>query len=96
MTAESWSYVDDVGTEVLVDTVEDISTATIVKLNVRKPSGTEVEWAGAIYQNHYIRYIIQADDLDEPGEYAIQADVTTPSGHWLGSTAVLSVHAEFD
>lgn len=90
-------YVGDIGTELIVDVCVDISTATAVKLYVLKPGATvAVEWAGAVYQSHYIRYVIKSGDLSVPGEYRVQAGVTMPTGSWRGDVDVFRVYAPFE
>lgn len=75
-------YVGDTGTEIIVDTCDDITTATLVKLMVQKPDDTIVEWVGSVYDTTKIRHVVVAGDLDLAGEYLVQAYVQMPS--WVG------------
>lgn len=42
-----------------------------------------------------ISYTTLAGDLDQSGQYRLQARVTLPSGAWRGETAVLTVYVPF-
>ena len=76
-------YVGDIGTEIVVDTCSDLSTATKVELRVEKPSGAPVTWAGTVFETTKIRHVAVSGDLDEVGEYNLQAYVEMPG--WTGS-----------
>lgn len=92
-------YVGDTGTELILDTNEDIGGAT-VSIRVRKGDGTVTEWTsttyGAIPQTK-VRHIMGADDLSCSGIYRVQAHVQLTSG-WtgLGETAEFQVYSAFD
>jgi hypothetical protein len=88
-------YVGDIGTEIIVDTCSDISTATLVSLKVKKPDDTEVEWVGAIYDTTKIRYIVLAGDFDQSGKYRVQSYVEMPGWEGRGDTTYFKVSADF-
>ena len=89
-------YKGMVGLLLEVETGIDLSDATGVKLKVKKPSGTTVEWEGTPVDTK-ITYVTQAGDLDESGLYLIQAYVEKPTGgKFLGETARLHVFEEFE
>lgn len=88
-------YVGDTGTLVLVDTLTDLSAATSVKLVVKKPGGTIVEWTGSVYHTTIIKYITLVTDFSVAGTYYLQAKVTLPSGVWLGNTTTFVVTGVF-
>jgi len=96
-------YVGDIGTEIrllVVDEesgIDDISDATVHKLLVRKPDGSEVEWEADIEGTQYLTYTVQDGDLDQPGTYRVQAYLELPSG-WSGkgTTFTFEVHDEFE
>jgi hypothetical protein len=75
-------YVGDEGTEILVDVGDDISTATVLKLKVLKPSGEADTWDGTLVGTTIIKYIVQTGDFDESGTYQLQAYVEMPA--WKG------------
>jgi len=88
-------YVGDTGTEFIVDTGTDVSSATKLALKVLKPEGVSAEWVGSSYQTTKIKYTTVADDLNVAGEYAIQAYVEMPAWTGRGETVVIRVHAPF-
>ena len=57
-------YVGDVGLEIIIDMQEDISAATTYEMLVLK-NGTEVIWDASIYNDRYLKYVTEADDLDD-------------------------------
>jgi len=88
-------YVGDVGTLVLVDTLTDLTSATSVALQVKKPGGTIVTWTGSVFQTTKIKYVTLVTDFSVAGTYYLQAKVTLPSGIWLGNTATFTVTGVF-
>jgi hypothetical protein len=89
------SYVDDVGTVVLVDTGSDIQTATTTNLLVKKPDGTEVTWTGTLSGTDSITYTIVADDFDQAGTYSLQSYVETAAWQGSGETVTFIVYSAF-
>lgn len=88
-------YAGDTGTEIIVDTCSDITTATTADLLVEKPDGTVETWSGSVYDTTKIRYIVQSGDFDQAGEYFLQAYVVMPGGTWRGNTTSFRVVAVF-
>jgi len=90
-------YQDDVGTVFEVDVGDDLSSATTTDLKVRKPDGTTTTWTGTKdgVVNSQINYTIVEDDLDQVGEYLLQAYVVTPTWTGRGETAAFVVSSSF-
>lgn len=90
-------YVGDVGTTLVVSTGNNLTTATLIKLKVQKPDGTEHTWDAIINPalNTQILYTVVAGDLDQLGTYKVQAYVEFPSGKWRGNTASFKVVAHY-
>lgn len=98
-------HVGDVGTEIevtLYDTlpdgsqvVVDISAATAIKIRLKKPSGDVIERDGQLKTDGtdgVAQYFTVEDDLDEAGEWQIQANVALPpAGRWSSCTDEFSV-----
>jgi len=60
----------------------DISGATLLELRFRKPDGTSVHRVaqlGTTGLDGLVVYLVQAGDIDQPGEWAYQFDVATPT-----------------
>lgn len=85
-------YAGDIGTEIILDTGSDISTAASTTIVVKKPDGTVVEWAADIYQTNCLRYVTMAGDLNEVGIYKLQAKVSLPNWSGLGKVATFQVY----
>ena len=94
-SADGKYYVGDVGTEIIVDVCADITAATKTDLLVEKPDGTIVTWVGGIYETTKIRYVIQAGDLDQAGEYMLQAYVEISGWTGRGNTTTFRVSNNF-
>jgi len=82
-------YIGDVGTEIIINLQTDITTATNILLNVKKPNGTDATWIPAIYDEKYLRYIIQSGDFNQYGRYVIQPSLTL--GIWSGNCKSVSL-----
>ena len=86
-------FVGDVGVEIRLDTKQDLSNATVTKILAKKPSGSTVVWNATKYgTTTKITYTTDSDDLDEAGDWSLQAYVewTTSSKH-LGETVTMTV-----
>ena len=90
------SYVGDVGTEILVDCGSVITGATELKLEIKKPDGTMVEWVPTIYQTNFLKYTILAGDFDLAGTYLLQSSLTINGWTGLGETAWFVVYDPFE
>lgn len=88
-------YVGDVGTVIIVNTKEDLAAATVTNIKVQKPNKTEVIWAGTVYENTKIKYIIQEGDFDVPGDYMVQAYIEIPGWKGRGETTQFTVYARY-
>jgi len=75
-------YVGEVGTAVILDCGQDITSATNVSIAVKKPDGTKVTWVATVYNTRYLRHITITNDLDQSGLYELQSVLTL--GSWTG------------
>ena len=90
-------YVGDVGTKIILNCDTDVSTATILTIEVLKPDGTEISWTATKESgNTSISYTTEANDLDIPGVWRMQASITSPAWVGLGETAKIRVHRIHD
>jgi len=89
-------YVGDVGTEIILNCGQDLTGATGVQIKVKKPDLTTTTWTASVYNNNYIKYVIQTNDLDQAGIYYLQASLTLGAWSGLGETAMLKVHSAYD
>jgi len=92
---ENKIYVDTVGLIIEIDMGEDLTGATGLAFEVKKPDDSLDSWTPSIYDSNYLRYTTQNGDLDKPGIYKIQPKFTL-SG-WTGpcNTVVILVYGEY-
>lgn len=88
-------FVGDKGTEIVLDTSEDITLATSVSIRVVKPDATVVSWTGSIYSTTKVRYVsdLTTSDFDQQGEWVLQAYVVLPDWSGYGEKVELQVDA---
>jgi len=94
-------HVGDVGTVITltikdVNEIIDISSATSHQIFLRKPSGkTVTRICIPVTDGHdgKIKYTTVENDLDEDGNWEIQAKVTLLSGTWYSDRGIFHVHA---
>ena len=60
-------HVGDFGTVFDLDTTVDLSAATTLEIQYKKPDGTTGAWAGAQQDTTKIRYTILTGDWDQAG-----------------------------
>jgi hypothetical protein len=89
-------YIGDTGTALVLDTGQSLAGATAVTIEARKPNGTSVSLAGAVFETTKIRFITLAGTFDQFGEWRLQARAVLPSGTWLGETVSLTVYRAFE
>ena len=75
-------FTGDEGTVIILDCGADVSSATVRKIKVRKPSGVQIEWAAQAEGTNAIKYVVQAGDVVLPGSWWVQAYIEMPG--WKG------------
>lgn len=90
-------YVGDIGTRIRLDVGEDVSTATSVTIEYKKPSKVEGSWSAAVeVENNTIVYHMTAlNELDEAGEWKLQAYVDLGQWKGLSETVNMMVYKKF-
>lgn len=89
-------YVGDTGTQIILDCGQDISAATAISVELRKPNGSTASWAATASGSNAISVVTGgANALSLAGTWLLQAKVTLPTGVWRGETAQLVVYAAF-
>ena len=88
-------YTGDTGTVIVLDCGQDVSTATVRSIAVRKPDRSTTTWSAVAEGNNRIKDTSLAGTVDQAGEYRVQALVTLPSGVWRGETVALNVYSHF-
>lgn len=83
-------YIGDVGTEVILDTGVDITSATTHVIAVKKPGATSIiEWPAELFETTKLRYVVQDGDIDIAGDYVLMAKVSMPG--WSGHGAAVAM-----
>lgn len=88
-------YLGDTGTEIILDTGEDLTSATVMKI-LYKNKTTSGEWIATVVETTKLRYVTQTDDLDVSGVWKVQAYVEMPSWSGKGNTASFNVLTSFN
>lgn len=88
-------YVGDVGTDIIVDCGSTITGATDLKLKVKKPDGSTVEWTAAIDGTDNLKYTTIAGDFNLAGTYFLQSSLTLGGWSGLGEVAQFVVNAHY-
>ncbi len=88
-------YVGDFGTEFLLDTGVDITSATTVEIHFEKPNETIGKWVGVVKNKTKIQYITKQGDLNQEGQWKLQAYVVFSSGTWRGEVATFKIYGHF-
>ena len=101
-------YLNEVGTDVILDCGVDIGDAGSTPfIYYRKPdtANTVGSWAGVLYNSYstlakatgtyFLKYTLEAGDLDTAGDWRFQAWVPTSTGTWYGETAKETIYDVF-
>lgn len=92
MSPYPYLYLGEFGVPIRLECGIDITAATALSINVRKPDGATAVWPALAQGTTAIQYFVQAGDLAVVGLWRLQARVVGPGGSdRLGSTAMLSV-----
>lgn len=85
-------YTGDVGTEIILDCVDDITASTVRTIKVRKANGVKVDWTATLDGTTKIKYVVLTGDLDVVGDWHLQAYVEMPLWSGSGEVATLRVN----
>jgi hypothetical protein len=83
-------FQNDVGTLIQVDVGSDITGASEHQIKYVKPNGVASFWDATV-STQYLRYTTVDGDLDQIGEWTIQAKVTVAGGTWHGEVTRFEV-----
>ena len=88
-------YVEEIGTDILVDVGTDVTGATDLKLKVEKPDGTTAEWTAIVDGTDYLKHTTISTDFDQAGLYRLQASLTIGGWVGLGETASFVIYNSY-
>ncbi len=84
-------YVNDQGTEITLDCLQNISTATVLKIIAKDPLGRKKKWSATLQGTTHVRYTLQNGDLDIPGIWYVQSYIEMPGWKGRGEWATVEV-----
>lgn len=92
-------YVGEIGSIILLNTEQDLSSAVSVKVKLTKPDGTILTLDASTYaidnKRYYVKYTTKLGDLDVPGKYQIQPYVAFINWQGHGKTEEFRVYPLF-
>jgi len=88
--ANEYIHVGQEALEIRLNTGENLSTATDLKIKYTKPDGTSGFWAGAIHSTTYIKktFVADAGELDVSGNWTFWPWCTMSDGRDIGGKPV--------
>lgn len=89
------AYLGDVGTPIELETGASLVGATGLAIVVMRPDSTSVTWT-ATATGTSVRYVTQANDLNQAGQWTMQARVTNGAGIWFGDSTTITVYEPFN
>lgn len=100
-------YMNEIGTDILLDCGVSISDATVQQVWYKKPDGvTEGSWGGSLYSSYseqaeatgtyFVKYTTADGDLDQSGEWKFQSYVATAAGTWWGEMVEENIYDQFE
>jgi len=84
-------YVGDEGTEISLDCVVNVSTATVRKIKVTTPTGEDREWIAVADGATAIKYVLAAGDINQAGQWRLQAYIEMPGWKGRGKPCSMTV-----
>lgn len=98
-------YINEVGTELILDTGIVIGSAVDQYILFKDPAGAEGSWNASIYSSYselavatgtyFLKHTLAIGDVTVPGEWRIHAFVASNVGTWLGELVKLNIFDEF-
>lgn len=85
-------FAGDIGTKIILDCKTDVTLSSVRQIIVRKPSGIRVALDANLEGTDSIQYTVQAGDLDEVGNWRLQAYIEMPNWQGSGEVSVLAVN----
>jgi hypothetical protein len=99
-------YINEVGTDLILDCGIVVGSATQEFIKYKTPSGTEGTWTAALYSSYsdlakltgtyLIKRTLVATDFSESGEWKFQASIAAADGSWCGETVNLNIYGAFE
>lgn len=99
-------YVNETGTDLILDLGVDIGTVAASFINYKKPGGTTGSWPASLYSSHselagvvgtyLLKRTLVYGDLDVSGEWIFQGYVAAATGTWWGEAVRVNIYGQFE
>lgn len=100
-------YINEIGTQFLLDVGVVLGTGDIVRIKYKKPDGsTTGTWYGDLYSSYsdvagavgtyFISHVLAGTELNQSGDWEFQGVVGNTAGTWYGETAKETIFGEFE
>lgn len=88
-------YVNEIGTQIIVEATSDISAASGVYLYIQKPDSTIEQWDATIVSGIYIVHTVVAGEFDLAGKYSVQPWIAMSGWSGYGDTDEFEIYKRF-
>ena len=98
-------YLNETGTDFILDTGVLIGTATAQYIKWKNPASVEGSWAASLYSSYsalaaltgtyLLRHTLAYTDLSVPGDWKFQAYIGALDGTWFGEMVELTIYDIF-
>ncbi len=105
MIGEPKHYVDEVGTELILDVGVLIGTVNDQYIKFLKPTGVTGSFDAEVFSSfsqlaeatgtYLLKHDLELGDFDTPGDWVFQAFVAAIDGTWVGESVILTVFDAF-
>lgn len=99
-------YINEVGTQILLDCGIDISDSALTRILYKKPDGVVGTWPGSLYSSYsqealaigtyFVSYTLAGTDANVAGEWEFQALVANTAGTWFGENVKMTLYGTFE
>lgn len=99
-------YINEVGTDLILDTGVLIGTATGQYIKYKNPSGVEGSFSASLYSSYselakavgtyLLKHTLVSTDFSESGDWRFQAYIGAADGTWWGETIKLNIYGAFE
>ena len=90
-------YTGSVGVQFVLDTGQDLTGATVMKIYAKKPDGTTVTWDASQYgTTQSITYTTDSDDLNLAGYWILQSYVEWGTTKIYGESVKVGIFSPYE
>jgi hypothetical protein len=99
-------YVNEAGTDLVLDCGVNVGTVAWQYIVYKKPSGVTGSWTASLHDTYsslagvsgtyLLKYTLTTTSLDEPGRWLFHAHVGAADGTWLGERVEYNVYDMYE